>query len=419
MLKALIGTSALTAMSVAARGISLLLISKLLATVGGPSAYAALGNFQNVFAATSLLATGSTSIGITKYTAELYDAEDDQRGIWRAGFTTTLFASLFFALVLIAAAGPVSLGTMGTTGYEWLVYALAAALLPSALNLVLLAILNGKKAIAAYVLSNIAASLALLALTYLLLIPFGWVGAIIALIVHQAATLPLTAYLTWKQPWFSWDAIVGHGRRIDFERLGKYAAMAIVSAIMAPLAQYLTRQFLTLSFDADTAGLWEAVNRFSAMYLLVVISPLTVYYLPRLSEIRTSAELRKEVRLGYTVILPAAAIMAAVIYLFRHQIILLLFSQDFLPMSDLMAWQAIGDVLKIGSWLLGFIMLARGMRTAFITTEIVFSCTSILLIVAFTWWLGPIGAPIGYTVNYAIYWVAVALVVRPLFLRLT
>lgn len=418
MLRTLLGTSLLTAISVAVRGISLLLVSKMLAVVGGPSAYAALGNFQNAYSAATLLATGSTSIGITKFTAELYDAEQEQQGIWRASFTITVSASAFLALILVIFASSIAEGIMREPGYEWLVYVLAGSLLPSALNLVILSILNGKKSIYAYILSNIASSILFLFLTFILYFVFGWVGSIVALAIHQAVTLPLTAYLAYRQPWFSLESLLGKFRRRDLSRLGRYAAMTIVSAIAAPLAQYTTRQYLTSSYGADVAGLWEAVNRFSAMYLLIVISPLTVYYLPRLSEIRSAGELRREVSLGYTVILPAAAAMATLIVLFRDLIIILLFSESFAPMADLMAWQAIGDILKIGSWLLGFIILARGMHRAFIATEIGFSTSSVLLVIAFTTWLGPVGAPIAYSVNYALYWLTVTAIVKPLFIKL-
>jgi PST family polysaccharide transporter len=38
---------------------------------------------------------------------------------------------------------------------------------------------------------------------------------------------------------------------------------------------------------------------------------------------------------------------------------LTLFTAKFGPMRDLFGWQMAGDTVKIGSWLLGYVLLAR------------------------------------------------------------
>ncbi len=45
----------------------------------------------------------------------------------------------------------------------------------------------------------------------------------------------------------------------------------------------------------------------------------------------------------------------------KKEIINILFSPQFLPMLYLFKYQLIGDVLKIGSWLLAYLMLAKAM----------------------------------------------------------
>lgn len=48
-------------------------------------------------------------------------------------------------------------------------------------------------------------------------------------------------------------------------------------------------------------------------------------------------------------------------------------------MRDLFFWQMIGDSLKIGSWILAYLMLSKAMTKLFVTTEITFALTSIAL----------------------------------------
>jgi len=57
------------------------------------------------------------------------------------------------------------------------------------------------------------------------------------------------------------------------------------------------------------------------------VATLSFYYLPKISEARSLVELKAEIRVGYRLVLPLAALMATLIYVFRHQIISLLFSQ--------------------------------------------------------------------------------------------
>lgn len=415
MAGALIRTGALTGLSVVARGLSLLIVNKLLATTVSPGAYAVLGNFQNIYAVTTALATGAMTTGITKYTAEYFDAEARQHAIWRASIATALIVSVGLALVFLLAAEPISALLLGSSEYAVAVRILAPMLPLTAINLVLISILNGKKAVGSYVVASIASSLALLLLTLALVQPLNVAGAMIAVTGYQAATLPVTLWLMARQSWFSVAALVGRLEPGPLRRLSKFAFMAIVSLATAPVAQFFVRQHLIHDFGDHAAGLWEAVNRFSNMYMLVVITPLSVYYLPRISEIRSAMDLRREVLLGYRIILPIATMLAAITYVLREPIVRVLFAEEFIGMSDLMGWQAIGDILKIGSWLLGFILVARGMQIAFIATEVIFAATGVGLAILFTSSFGAIGAQMAYAMNFGIYWIVVAIILIPTF----
>ena len=76
-------------------------------------------------------------------------------------------------------------------------------------------------------------------------------------------------------------------------------------------------------------------------------------------------------------------------------------------MRDLFFWQMIGDSLKIGSWILAYLMLSKAMTKLFITTEIIFALTSILLTYICTQFFGFKGVSIAHLVNYGMYWIIV------------
>jgi O-antigen/teichoic acid export membrane protein len=82
-------------------------------------------------------------------------------------------------------------------------------------------------------------------------------------------------------------------------------------------------------------GCWEAIWYISTMYLMVVTTTLSIYYLPKLSELTDKAELRKELKQGYKIIMPIVIAMSIVIFLFKDFVIWLLFTEESAPMKEL------------------------------------------------------------------------------------
>jgi PST family polysaccharide transporter len=78
----------------------------------------------------------------------------------------------------------------------------------------------------------------------------------------------------------------------------------------------------------------------------------------------------------------------------------------------LFRWMLIGDVVKLASWLLAYLMLAKAMTRAFIVTEVVFSASFVVLARILVGEYGIEGVTYAYTINYAMYFVAVATVTR-------
>ena len=156
-----------------------------------------------------------------------------------------------------------------------------------------------------------------------------------------------------------------------------------------------------------SAGYWEALWRLSAAYLMLITTTLSVYYLPRLSELKDPLEIKKEIMRGYKVILPIAILAACIMYTGRGLIVNLLFSTKSSPICDLFLGQVIGDILKIGSWLMAFLMLGKAMTKYFIMTEIIFSTSFYFMIVLMTNYFGLQGVSWAYAINYLAYWLTI------------
>jgi PST family polysaccharide transporter len=239
-------------------------------------------------------------------------------------------------------------------------------------------------------------------------INFGLYGALIALAVYQSFASVVTLVLCSRAPWFKVSYFFSGIDASVALNLSKYALMAFTSAACVPVSHMVVREYLGDTFGLQAAGYWEAMWRLSTAYLMLVTTTLSVYYLPRLSELKQADEIRVEIVQGYRIILPVAIVSALLIYVLRDFIIVTLFTEDFSPMRNLFAWQMFGDILKIGGWVLAYLMLSKAMVKLFIFSEVIFACGFVLFTWMFTKIYGFQGVAIAHAVNYLLYWLVMA-----------
>jgi polysaccharide transporter, PST family len=414
----LIKTSTLNAVAVAVKVGSALVLNKILAVFVGPAGFAVIGQFQNINSVIVNLAGGVVATGVTKATAQYYDNEDRQCAIWKTAFRLSLISVLAMGLILLLLRDYLSVwllhrGDMSSV-FVWLAFALPAI----ACNTLLLAIINGKKDIGIYVSANIAGSLLVLLITGGLTLRFGLLGGLIAFAISPAITVIATVAMLRGRSWFKLASFWGNVDRGCLKEIKGFAAMALVSAFCAPLTQLAVRAHLTSRFGSDAAGYWQAAWKVSEMYLMMLTLTMNVYLLPRIAEIRYAGELRKEIIKVLCFVIPVAAVGALTIYTLRDFIVLKLFSKGFLPVRDLFAWQVMGDVVKMASWIFAYVLVGRAAFRFFIISEVVSSVIFVALVYGITPYIGLKGSVIAYFINYCIYLAMMGLGVRRVIARM-
>ncbi|WP_180159567.1 O-antigen translocase [Acinetobacter sp. YH12047] len=402
-------TSVLNGVAVLIKTITMFVLNKILAVYLGPTGYAAIGQFQNFIQMVTTFAGSAINTAVVKYTAEYHEDETKQRAVWKTAGSIVFLFSFVFAILILIFQKQLALYIFQSLKYQTIFIWFAVFLIFFNFNTLFLAILNGKKEILKLVLANIAGSLFALVITGVLAIKLQLYGALIALSIYQSIAFIVTLILCHRADWFEFSSLLG---KIDLGITKKFASfilMALVSAICVPLSHMLIRAYLTQEFSLAYAGYWEAMIRLSTVYLLLVTTTLGVYYLPRLSELNAIDEIKKEVYLGYKFIFPLAVVGGICVFILRDWIIKLLFSPSFAPMQDLFLWQMMGDALKIGSWILAYLMLSKAMTKLYICTEIIFTVSLIALTYICTQVFGFEGVSIAHLINYGLYWIVISL----------
>jgi PST family polysaccharide transporter len=408
----LLKTSLLNGIAIAVKVSSAVILNKILAVYVGPAGYAVIGQFQNAVSIIVSLAGGVAATGVTKATAQHFDDEAKQHAVWQTAIRFSLCASFVSAFPLLLTGDRLAQLLLHRTDMPSVHVWLALTLPAMAANNLLLAIVNGKKEVGIYVTANIIGSLISMLLVGLLAFNFGLYGALVAFVISPAFVLLTTAAIVARRDWFKAKFLWGKMNQPALRELSGFALMGLTSALTVPVSYMLIRDHLAMSLGLPAAGYWQASWKISEIYLSLVTTTLSLYYLPRIAEIKTPTELKKEIIKVYRFLMPIVLAGATAIYLVRDFIIQALFTADFLPMRELFSWQLAGDVVKIGSWVLAYVMLGRAMVKVFVMTEITFSISFVVL----SWWFiaqyGLIGVSIGYAINYCCYWVGMGYLVK-------
>ncbi|WP_158009041.1 O-antigen translocase [Polynucleobacter sp. MWH-Adler-W8] len=393
----------MNAVAVFIKLLSGLFLNKILAIYLGPGGYSIIGQFQNVVSIAGSVAGGIFTTGVIKSTADHFDSNRKQHEIWKTAIRISLFFSVVCGLGLIVFGDWLSYRVLNRTDISGVFIWLAISLPAMTVSNLLLAIINGKKEVGIYVISNVITSIQGLILTGLLASYFGLYGALVAFVINPTLSILSVAFLVYKKHWFSLNYFWGQINRDALKELTGLGLMGLTTALVVPISFIAIRNYLSENISLNAAGYWQAIWKISETYLTIITTTLIVYYLPRIAEIRCGSELKKEIIKIYIFAMPITVAGAVLIYILKDHIILALFTPEFMPMQKLFAWQLMGDVIKIAAWIMSYVLIGRALVRIYIFTEIIFSALFILLTIYLVPIFGLIGVTIAYAMNYFLY----------------
>tara|TARA_R110002020_G_scaffold29239_1_gene92362 strand:+ start:28675 stop:29379 length:705 start_codon:yes stop_codon:yes gene_type:complete len=105
-------------------------------------------------------------------------------------------------------------------------------------------------------------------------------------------------------------------------------------------------------------------------YVGFVLNAMGTDYYPRLTAtINNSMEANKLINAQTEVAIMLAGPVLLGMLALAPLVVQLLYSSEFLPAVNVLRWQIFGDVLKLASWPLGFVMLAAGRGKLYVFSE--------------------------------------------------
>lgn len=209
------------------------------------------------------------------------------------------------------------------------------------------------------------------------------------------------ARLSKKEISYNWQAICCQG-----QEMLKLGIPIMLAGLLALATQLSARSIILHELGLNAAGYFQAAWAISMTYIGFVLSAMGADYYPRLTSIINDYSLaRNLVNEQSEVALLLAGPVLLVMCTFAPWVIYLLYDSTFAQVAEVLRWQILGDILKVSSWPMGFILLAQGRGRLFIATEIIWSVSylSIIILGIEKWGLVIVG--VGFWIAYLILFV--------------
>lgn len=144
----------------------------------------------------------------------------------------------------------------------------------------------------------------------------------------------------------------------------------MVSGLVTVLGFLAVRTLVQRELGTDALGQFQAAWAIGVTYLGFVLGAMGTDYYPRLSAaIRDQVEAARLVNEQTEVALLLCAPILVAMLGCAPYVIRLLYTPEFELAVEILRWQLLGDLLKVMSWPLGYVLLAAGAGKTYVLTE--------------------------------------------------
>lgn len=392
--------------------------TKTMAVLLGPEGFGLMGIFTSIAdLARTVAEMGINSSGVRQI-AEAVGSGDDER-IARTVVVLRRVAialGLIGASLLIAFARPISSFTFGTP-----VQAGAIALLSIAVLLRLVAdgqqaLLQGLRRIGDIVRTTTAGALLGTLLAILIVYALGRDGVVPAIVAGAAASLVVSWWTVRRVPLPSGLPTLTTAQvRLEVSSLLRLGLAFMASGFLTMGAAYAVRMVLVRHDGLDAAGLYQAAWTIGGLYVGFVLQAMGADFYPRLvgvSDDDTACCRLVNEQAQVSLLLAGCGVIATIS--FAPLIVALLYSGDFAAASDTLRWITLGMAMRVITWPVGYILVAKGKQALFIATDLTWAIVNVGLTWLAVGMFGLIGAGIAFFGSYLVHLLVVYPIARQL-----
>jgi PST family polysaccharide transporter len=345
---------------------------KVAALLLGPSGVGLVGVYQNLIQTGSTVsALGFGTVG-TRQIASAQSSEDSTavEHVRRALMWGSLVLAIVGGLVFWSIRGWIATFVLDTPQkveqVGWLSLGVALMVLAGSQS----ALLAGMRRIGdlarVQVISGFAGTLIGILLIYVL----GAGGLLALVLVGPVSTAAFGAWYVAKLPRVKAPPTPLIKLRAELRIMAALGTAFMLSGLMTTVGQLTVRALVQHDLGLNALGQFQAAWAIGMTYLTLVLGAMGADYYPRLTQVIGDREaagriVNEQTEVALLLCSPLILTMLAL----APYVVDLLYSQSFAPASEILRWQLLGDIFKVLSWPLGFVLLAAGAGTTFFIAE--------------------------------------------------
>jgi O-antigen/teichoic acid export membrane protein len=383
-----------------------LLRTKVLAQLLGPTGVGLASLYTGLMGTASTVATMGLGVVGTRQIAEACSKQDAHaiKVARRALFWGTMALAAAGGLLVWSLRSILAVQALGNPSYSGAVGWLSIGVALSVAGASQAALIQGMRRIGDIARLNVFGSALSTVLGIGLIWRWGNAGLVAYILVAPLASFVLGHFYVSRLPSVDLQSVNLDELMVEWKMLLRLGVAMVGAGLVQQLAQLWIRIDVTRVLGTQSLGQYQAAWTISMQYITFVLAAMGTDYYPRLTGVIHDPKAAGKLVNEQTEI---ATLLSAPVFIAMMAItpwaIRLLYAPSFAPAIEILRWQVLGDVLKVASWPLGFLILAAGDGEAFFLTETASLMVLTSLITGLTPVMGLRITGIAYLAMYAIY----------------
>ncbi|MCR4030915.1 MULTISPECIES: oligosaccharide flippase family protein [Flavobacterium] len=314
---------------------------------------------------------------------------------------------IFGTCIVIVFSGWLSEITFGNNSYIFSFILVSVTLLINQLNVGQLAILQGMQKTQYIAKASIVGSSLGLVMTFPLYYFLGNDGIVPAMIFASlfsfVTSLSFAKKIKIEKIILSRKLVFSEGKNML-----KMGFLISLSGLLVTLTTYIIQLFINDTGGVAQVGLFTSGFSIINSYVGLIFTAMATDYFPRLSAVSDSNELcRKTINQQAEISILILGPIILLFLLFIKQIIVVLYSDQFVAIEEMVKWLAIAIFFKAAAWSIGFILLAKGESKTFFWNDLIGNFYMLIFdLIAYHFW-GLTGLGVSFFVGYFVYFLQV------------
>jgi antigen flippase len=407
---ALIGASSVLNIAIGIVG------TKAMAVLLGPAGFGLMAMYNSIADfAQNIASMGINSSGVRQIAAAVGSSDEDRIARTAAVLRrTSLILGVLGAILLIGFSGPVSTFTFGSPQHATAVALLSAAVFFRCVSAGQGALIQGVRRMRDLAKMSVLGAL----FGTVISIPVVYFLREDGVVPSLVAVSTMTIVTSW---WYS-RKVKMKTQSMTMSQLGGEAATLLklgfafmASGLMMSGATYVVRVLVLREVGFEAAGLYQSAWTLGGLYVGFILNAMAMDFYPRLTAVaedNTACNRLVNEQAQVGLLMATAGVIATLT--FSPLVITLFYSPKFYEAAELLRWLCLGMTLRIISWPMGFIILAKGAQKLFFWSELAWTATylglSLLCVISF----GLNGAGVAFFGSYVFHALLSYLIARRL-----